>query len=211
MNTYVCTCDLCYVNSATDRVFDKQRVSTLTCSVLLYRQEYSNPDHLPLRTTALTPADGDIRERAHKLCCEYLRGAWKRATAQDFVIRKVRYVCVRRMLSRTYFPQEQKLHKTVSKLHQYTRGTQEGWFYFRLKEVVCLHTMKAYRGSRGIAPVISGFLSPRHGASSGCRWRNGFQMWRVAANTLTKQPRTADKGWSFSLGVERGAANNSSP
>ena len=92
MNMYVCTCDLCYVNSAIDSVFDKQRVSTLTCSVLLYRQEYSNPDHLPLRTTALTPADGDIRERAHKLCCEYLRGAWKRATAQDFVIRKVRYV-----------------------------------------------------------------------------------------------------------------------
>jgi hypothetical protein len=33
---------------------------------------------------------------------------------------------------------------------------------------------------------------------------------RVAANILNKQSRTADKGWSSSLGVGRGA-NNSSP
>jgi hypothetical protein len=30
-------------------------------------------------------------------------------------------------------------------------------------------------------------------------------IWRVAANILNKQPRTADKGWSSSLRVERGA------
>jgi hypothetical protein len=58
--------------------------------------------------------------------------------------------------------------------------------------------------------VLCGSLSPRHGASSGCGWRNGLQLWRVAANTLSKQSRTADKGWSSSLGVGRGA-NNSSP
>jgi hypothetical protein len=44
-------------------------------------------------------------------------------------------------------------------------------------------------------------LSPRHGASSGCGWRNGLQLWRVAANTLSEQSRTADKGgppaWGF--------------
>jgi len=34
--------------------------------------------------------------------------------------------------------------------------------------------------------------------------------WRVAANILNKQSRTADKGWSSSLTVGRGA-NNSSP
>ena len=51
--------------------------------------------------------------------------------------------------------------------------------------------------------VISVSLSPRHGTSSGCRWR-------IAANKLNKQPRTADEGWSFSLGVGRGA-NNASP
>jgi len=33
------------------------------------------------------------------------------------------------------------------------------------------------------------------------------QIWRVAANILNKQSRTADKGWSSSLGVERGANN----
>ena len=35
-------------------------------------------------------------------------------------------------------------------------------------------------------------------------------IWRVAANKLNKQSMTADKGWSSSLGVGRGA-NNSSP
>jgi hypothetical protein len=42
--------------------------------------------------------------------------------------------------------------------------------------------------------VLSGSLSPRHGASSGCGWRNGLQLWKVAANILNKQSRTADKG-----------------
>jgi hypothetical protein len=35
-------------------------------------------------------------------------------------------------------------------------------------------------------------------------------IWRVAVNKLNKQPRTADDGWSSSLGVGRGA-NNSFP
>jgi hypothetical protein len=39
---------------------------------------------------------------------------------------------------------------------------------------------------------------------------DGLQIWKVAANILNKQSRTADKGWSSSLGVQRGA-NNSSP
>jgi hypothetical protein len=39
---------------------------------------------------------------------------------------------------------------------------------------------------------------------------DGLQIWGVAANILNKQSRTADKGWSSSLGVGRGA-NNSSP
>jgi hypothetical protein len=33
----------------------------------------------------------------------------------------------------------------------------------------------------------------------------GLQTWRVAANILTKQSLTADKGRSSSLGVWRGA------
>jgi hypothetical protein len=39
---------------------------------------------------------------------------------------------------------------------------------------------------------------------------NDLQIWRVAANVFNKQSRTADKGWSSSLGVGRGA-NHSSP
>jgi len=34
-------------------------------------------------------------------------------------------------------------------------------------------------------------------------------MWRVAANALNKQSQTADKGWSLSMGVGRGANNSS--
>jgi hypothetical protein len=30
---------------------------------------------------------------------------------------------------------------------------------------------------------------------------NGLQIWRVAANILKKQLRTADRGWPSSLGV----------
>jgi hypothetical protein len=33
----------------------------------------------------------------------------------------------------------------------------------------------------------------------------GLRIRRVAANILSKQSRAADKGWSSSLGVERGA------
>ena len=42
------------------------------------------------------------------------------------------------------------------------------------------------------------------------RMEEGPLIWRVAANKLNKQSRTADKGWSSSLGVGRGA-NDSSP
>jgi hypothetical protein len=61
-----------------------------------------------------------------------------------------------------------------------------------------------------VESVISGSLSPRHGASSGCGWMNSLRIWRVAADTLNKQSRIADKEWSSSLGAGRGA-NNSSP
>jgi hypothetical protein len=36
---------------------------------------------------------------------------------------------------------------------------------------------------------------------------DGLQIWRVAANILNKQSRTAYRGWSSSLGVGRGANN----
>jgi len=56
--------------------------------------------------------------------------------------------------------------------------------------------------------MISGSLSLWHGmlclqaAEEDCH-----PIWRVAANALNKQSQTADKGWSFSLGVGRGANN----
>jgi hypothetical protein len=74
----------------------------------------------------------------------------------------------------------------------------------RLKEIIC------YVYIINIYISISGSLSPRHGAFSGCGWRNGLRIWTVSENTLNKQSRAADKGWPSSLGVGRGA-NNSSP
>jgi len=43
--------------------------------------------------------------------------------------------------------------------------------------------------------------STRHGASSGCGWREGFQLQRVAANILKKQSQRAGKGWPRRLGL----------
>jgi hypothetical protein len=45
---------------------------------------------------------------------------------------------------------------------------------------------------------------------SGLRVEERTPVWRVAVNILNKQSRTADKGWSSSLGVGRGS-NNTSP
>jgi len=51
-------------------------------------------------------------------------------------------------------------------------------------------------------PVINGSLSPWHGVFSGCGSRNGLQIWMAAVNILNKQLRTANKGWSASLGLD---------
>jgi hypothetical protein len=37
--------------------------------------------------------------------------------------------------------------------------------------------------------------------------RNNLQLWRVAANTLNKQPQTANRGWSSIMGDGCGANN----
>jgi hypothetical protein len=49
--------------------------------------------------------------------------------------------------------------------------------------------------------LINGSLLPWHGAFSGCRWRNGLQIWRVAVNILNKQLQTADNWWSSAWGL----------
>jgi hypothetical protein len=49
--------------------------------------------------------------------------------------------------------------------------------------------------------MLGGPLTPQHGVSSGCGWRNGLQLWRVAANALNKQPRANNKGWFSGLGL----------
>ena len=41
------------------------------------------------------------------------------------------------------------------------------------------------------------------------KMEEGPPTWRIAVNILNKQPWTADKGWSSSLGVGRGGNNSS--
>jgi hypothetical protein len=48
-----------------------------------------------------------------------------------------------------------------------------------------------------------GHLSLRHDASSGCGWRRLPPDMRTALSTLSKQSRTACKGWSSSVKVWR--------
>jgi len=43
----------------------------------------------------------------------------------------------------------------------------------------------------------------------GLRMKEPPPIWRVALNVLNKQSWSADKGWSSSLGVGRGADNSS--
>jgi hypothetical protein len=62
----------------------------------------------------------------------------------------------------------------------------------------------------GLEPMLGGF--PCHHRMARPRVadsKDGHQQLRVAANILNNQLRTDDKGWSFSLGVGRGANNPS--
>jgi hypothetical protein len=55
--------------------------------------------------------------------------------------------------------------------------------------------------------MLGGSLPQQHGASSGCGWSNGFQLWRAAVNLLNKQSGTNVKGWSSNWGAGRWANN----
>jgi hypothetical protein len=53
-----------------------------------------------------------------------------------------------------------------------------------------------------VGPSHKGMTLPRVAVGE-----DDLQIWRVVAIILDKQSRAADKGWSSSLGVERGASN----
>jgi hypothetical protein len=69
---------------------------------------------------------------------------------------------------------------------------------------------ESFKECKRLEPCYVGSLSPQHGASLGCGWRNGLQIWRLAANILNKQSWTDNKRWPSSLGVGHGV-NNPSP
>jgi hypothetical protein len=49
-----------------------------------------------------------------------------------------------------------------------------------------------------------------HDPSSGCSWKDGFQVLTVALNVLNNQPQTAYKGWSSSFVTRRSAKTSHS-
>jgi hypothetical protein len=71
-----------------------------------------------------------------------------------------------------------------------------------LKKFPAFYGTRIHKSPPPVLILISGSLSPRHGASSGCGWRNGFQIWRVAADSR--------QGVVLQLVVGRGV-NNASP
>jgi hypothetical protein len=69
----------------------------------------------------------------------------------------------------------------------------------------CVDSVNQFSSTVGKNSVISASLSSEHGPSWGYGWRNSLQISRVAANVQNKQSRTADEGWSYSLGIRSGA------
>jgi hypothetical protein len=55
-------------------------------------------------------------------------------------------------------------------------------------------TIKKLNETEDKEPMLGGSLSPQHGMSSGCRWRDGLQLWKVAANIMNKQQQTTRGG-----------------
>jgi len=55
--------------------------------------------------------------------------------------------------------------------------------------------------------MLRSSVSSRHGGPPVANGEDDLQMWRVAANVVSKQSRTADKKWSSILGLRRGANN----
>jgi hypothetical protein len=75
-------------------------------------------------------------------------------------------------------------------------------FIFHIVYFVCLCTVLCHEKWVPVTTVSSGVLR--------LRMEERPPIWRVAVNKLNKQSRTAEEGWSSSMGVGRGA-NNASP
>ena len=86
------------------------------------------------------------------------------------------------------------------------KWTTAQWRVWVVLRATSRHSLEWMAGNRRdeSAPVTTAWRVLR------LRMEERPPIWRVAANLLNKQSRTADKGWSSSLGVGRGA-NSSSP
>ena len=72
---------------------------------------------------------------------------------------------------------------------------------------VIIQNLKFNFNSHEQLAILLAVLSNRviqHDATAGSTCRNGFQIGRAPANILNRPPRTADEGWSSSLGLGRG-------
>ena len=68
----------------------------------------------------------------------------------------------------------------------------------------CCATLMGYMGTYMYTPTYTTAVMTSLQVADGA---DGLQIWRAAANILNKQLRTADKRWSSSSEVGRGANN----
>jgi hypothetical protein len=62
--------------------------------------------------------------------------------------------------------------------------------------IIGLKNLEIITGKHSVDSLHKAVLLGISHVRLGCRWREGLQIWRVAANILNKQSRIADKEWS---------------
>jgi hypothetical protein len=72
------------------------------------------------------------------------------------------------------------------------------YFFLNIKEILVCGSLKYVK----FVPRHNGMVRPQVGDGG-----DGLQVQKVAANIFNKQSRTADRGWSSSLGIGQGASN----
>jgi hypothetical protein len=75
--------------------------------------------------------------------------------------------------------------------------------YFKMQKIMVQIITSVLSNVRWV-PCHHGMASPQ--VEDG---EDSLQIWMIAVNILNNQPREADKGWSSSLVVVRGANNSS--
>jgi hypothetical protein len=82
---------------------------------------------------------------------------------------------------------EVKKQRREANLSPPTRAEVMELTFLEKLAVVQLHrNFQTFHGTRRLITTVMVPMSPRQGASSGCKWRDSLQLWRIAPNILNK-------------------------